>query len=141
MSDLTNSGNPGNANSSFPAQQPVIQLNGANPAHVRVGATYQDLGATITVPKADLNLGLKYFLNGQLVSNIVLDTSAIATDTIDYVVTDPTGLAATSTRTIIIDAPDASSSLPSSTPLDHPRLQCDHDPPSQFTGDDHKQLN
>jgi transposase InsO family protein len=32
----------------------------------------------------------------------VLDTSRVATDTIDYVATDPSGLTATSTRTIII---------------------------------------
>jgi hypothetical protein len=46
-------------------------------------------------------------LNGALVSDIVLDTSAAATDTIDYVVTDPTGLSTTSTRTILIEAASA----------------------------------
>ena len=61
-----------------------------NPAIVDVGASYSDLGATITGPQADLNLGIKTFLNGLFVSNIVLDTSAAATDTIDYVVTDRT---------------------------------------------------
>jgi hypothetical protein len=39
-----------------------------------------------------------------LVSNIVLDTSEFATDTIDYVATDTDGLTATSTRTAIIEA-------------------------------------
>ena len=107
--DLTNSGNPNTANSSStPADAaasptgPVIAINGANPAHVSVGASYTDLGATITGPQADLNLGLKYFLNGTLVSNIVLDTSQVATDTIDYVATNANGLSATSTRTILI---------------------------------------
>ena len=52
-------------------------------------------------PQADLNLGIHTFLNGTLVSNIVVDTSAPATDTIDYVVTDQNGL--TSTRTVIIE--------------------------------------
>jgi hypothetical protein len=75
-----------------------------NPAQVSVGSTYQHLGATITGPQADLNLGLKYFLNGALVSDIVLDTSEVATDTIDYVASDPTGGTATSTRTILIEA-------------------------------------
>ncbi|MDR3489299.1 MAG: hypothetical protein P4M05_30925 [Bradyrhizobium sp.] len=37
-------------------------------------------------------------------SPIVLDTSAAATDTIDYVVTDSTGLTSTSTRTVIVQA-------------------------------------
>jgi hypothetical protein len=38
------------------------------------------------------------------VSDIVLDTSKVATDTIDCVATDPAGLTATSTRTVIIEA-------------------------------------
>jgi hypothetical protein len=69
----------------------------------------------------DKNLGLKYFLNGALVSNIVLDTTQIATDTIAYVATDPTGLTATSTRTVIIEgaappSPQPASAAASSTP-------------------------
>ena len=83
---------------------PVIQVNGANPATIHVGDSYSDLGVTITGPQADLNLGIKTFLNGTLVSNIVIDTSAAATDTIDYVATDNAGNAATSTRTVIIEA-------------------------------------
>ena len=72
------------------------------------GESYQDLGATITGPTdADKNLGLKYFLNGELVSDIVIDTSAVATDTIDYVAIDPAGLTATTTRTVIIEAASA----------------------------------
>jgi len=35
---------------------------------------------------------------------IVIDTSRIATDTIDYVATDTAGLTATSTRTVLIEA-------------------------------------
>jgi hypothetical protein len=81
-------------------QPPAIKINGNNPAHVSVGETYNDLGANIVAPGADINLGLKYFLNGALVSNIVIDTSEAATDTIQYVATDPTGLTATSTRTV-----------------------------------------
>jgi hypothetical protein len=99
---------------------PTIVVAGANPAIIHIGDSYADLGATITGPKADLNLGLKYLLNGALVSNIVIDTSQVATDTIDYVVTDPAGLTATSTRTVIIEpAPTTVSPPPvaaSSTP-------------------------
>jgi hypothetical protein len=62
-----------------------------------------------TVYPLSLNLGIATFVNGTSLSPIQLDTSAVATDTIDYVVTDPTGLAATSTRTVIIEA--ATSSL------------------------------
>ena len=51
------------------------------------------------------DLGYKPFLNGALVSNIVIDTTQVATDTIDYVASDTWGNTATSTRTVIIDAP------------------------------------
>jgi hypothetical protein len=83
-------------------QAPVIAINGDNPAIIEVGASYSDLGATITGPQADLNLGIQTYLNGALESPIELDTSAAATNTIDYVVTDQSGLTSTSTRTVII---------------------------------------
>ena len=62
-------------NTPAPATPPVITINGDNPATVNVGDTYNDLGATITGPQADLNLGIKTYLNGVLVSDIQLDTS------------------------------------------------------------------
>jgi len=40
---------------------------------------------------------------------IVLDTSQVATDTIDYVAADQTGLTSTSTRTVLIESAAASS--------------------------------
>jgi hypothetical protein len=46
------------------------------------------------------------------VSNIVIATRQVATDTIDYVATDEDGLTATSTRTILIEpATTATSSV------------------------------
>jgi hypothetical protein len=62
------------------------------------------VGDTDLGQAGDTNLGLKTFLNGALVLNIVIDTSQAATDTIDYVATDSAGFTATSTRTIIIEA-------------------------------------
>jgi Chaperone of endosialidase/Domain of unknown function (DUF5011) len=103
------------AASTTPGTPPVIQINGDNPAIIHVGDSYADLGATITGPQSDLNLGIKTFLNGQLVSNIVIDTSSQATDTIDYVATDSTGLTATSTRTVIVSAPQAANDNQAST--------------------------
>jgi hypothetical protein len=101
---------------------PTITINGANPAHIHVGDSYADLGATVSDTgqgqAGDPNLGLKYFLNGTLASSIVIDTSAAATDTIDYVATDTSGLTATSTRTVIIEAAistDATTSAATST--------------------------
>jgi hypothetical protein len=39
-----------------------------------------------------------------LTSNIVIDTSQPATDTIDYVATDQSGLTSKSSRTLIVEA-------------------------------------
>jgi hypothetical protein len=97
---------------------PTITINGDNPSIITVGDSYADLGATVsdTGPgqAADTNLGYETFLNGTLVSNIAIDTSQVATDTIDYVATDQTGLTATSTRTVIIE-PAASSAVAATT--------------------------
>ena len=86
-----------------PNTPPTITIAGENPAHIHVGDKYGDLGATISAPEADKNLGIKTYLNGTLVSDIVLDTSTTGTDTIDYVVTDQNGLTSTSTRTVLIE--------------------------------------
>jgi hypothetical protein len=37
---------------------PIIAITGDNPAALHVGDSYADLGATITGPQADLNLGI-----------------------------------------------------------------------------------
>jgi hypothetical protein len=50
------------------------------------------------------DLGYKTFLNGALVSNILIDTTQVATDTIDYVATDTWGNTATGTRTVLVEA-------------------------------------
>jgi hypothetical protein len=60
----------------------------------------------------DQNLGYKTFLNGALVSNIVIDTSTAATDTVDYVAADGAGNTATSTRTVVIESPAAAEPAP-----------------------------
>ena len=86
---------------------PIIQVNGSNPAIIQVGNTYNDLGATITGPQQDLNLGIQTYVNGVAMSPIQIDTTEAATDTIDYVATDQSGLTSTSTRTVLIE-PSAS---------------------------------
>jgi hypothetical protein len=72
-----------------------------NPAIIHVGDSYAGLGATITAPQVDLNLGIETFLNGTLVSNIVIDMSQVATDMIDYVATTA-GNTARTIRTVTI---------------------------------------
>ncbi len=102
--------------STTPDTPPQMQINGDSPAIVQIGATYNDLGATITGPQQDLNLGIQTFVNGTAMSPVQIDTSIAATDTIAYVVTDQSGLTATSTRTVIIE-PAANSPLePAATP-------------------------
>jgi hypothetical protein len=73
----------------------VLQVNGDNPAIIQVGAT-------VTGPQADLNLGISTYVNGAPMNPIQLDTTQAATDTIQYVATDQSGLTSTSTRTAII---------------------------------------
>jgi hypothetical protein len=94
---------------------PVIEINGDNPAVIQVGTSYTDLGANITDPQADLNLGIQTFVDGVAMNPVQIDTSQAATDTIDYVVTDQSGLAATSTRTVIVEAPVAPPAVVDST--------------------------
>ena len=85
-----------------PDSPPVIEINGETPAIVQVGETYNDLGATITGPQADLNLGITTYVNGVEMTPVQIDTTQAATDTIDYVATDTWGNTSTSTRTVII---------------------------------------
>ena len=83
---------------------PVIRINGNNPAHINIGDTYADLGATAKDSEGH-DLGLKTFLNSALVSDIVIDTSTTSTATVDYVATDTWGNTATATRSVIIEPP------------------------------------
>jgi hypothetical protein len=70
-----------------------------------VGSVYADLGATITGPTdSDRNLGIHTFVDGVPMDVILIDTSAPGTHTIEYVATNTAGTA-TSTRTVIVDAP------------------------------------
>ncbi len=105
---------------------PIIQINGDNPAIIQIGASYNDLGATISGPQQDLNLGLSTFVNGVAMSPVQIDTSAAATDTIDYAAADQNGLTSTSTRTVIIEAP-ANDNQATSTPAN------DNSPPLAAT--------
>jgi hypothetical protein len=112
-SSFANSTLIGATASSTPDTPPVIHINGDNPAIIQVCASYTDLGATITGPQADLNLGIHTLVGSTPMDQAVIDISAPATYHINYVVTDQNGLSATSTRTVIIEA--ASSTTPVSS--------------------------
>jgi len=87
---------------SLPQAGTNITISGNSAAIIQVGDSYADLAATVSdsgVGQAgDTNLSYMTFVNGTLVSNIVIDTSQAATDTNDYVATDEFGLTATSIR-------------------------------------------
>lgn len=95
----------GTYSSNASSTPPIVKIEGDNPAIIQVGATYSDLGATITGPQADLNLGIHTYVNGAPLSPGQIDTSQAATDTVDYIVTDQNGLTSTSTRIVIIQTP------------------------------------
>lgn len=86
---------------------PSINIQGSNPATVNVGDTYNDLGAIVHDNQGH-DLSYRTFINGVLSGNSLIDTSQVATDTIDYVATDTWGNTATSTRTVIVSAATSS---------------------------------
>ena len=72
-----------------------------------VKGSYADLGASVsdTGPgqAGDTNLGITTYVNGTEMSPVQIDTSEVATDTVQYVATDTAGLTSTSTRTVLIE--------------------------------------
>jgi hypothetical protein len=97
---------------------PAIEVNGDNPATVDVGTTYNDLGATITGPEADLNLGIEAIVEGGATTtpaDIQIDTTQPGTHTIEYIATDQNGLEGSAMRTVIVAAPAQSDTDASST--------------------------
>jgi hypothetical protein len=96
---------------------PVLSVQGDNPAHIEVGSSYNDLGASITGPQADLNLGIHVTVDGGATTTpdqIQIDTSASGTHTIIYSATDQSGLTGYASRTVMVDT--ASSTDATSTP-------------------------
>jgi hypothetical protein len=99
------------ASPSATSTPPQISVNGNNPATVQVGATYLDLGATITGPQADINLGIWASVDGGATTTTpTIDTSQPGTHTIIYTATDQSGLVGTASRMVNVVA--ASSSPP-----------------------------
>ncbi|MEK7530430.1 MAG: immunoglobulin-like domain-containing protein [Patescibacteria group bacterium] len=92
------------AGTSTPSQAPVITIFGANPAHINVGDTYADLGASVT-DDVDGNLGITTTVDGVEMTNVTIDTSAPGEHTIIYSATDFEGNVGTATRTVIVEDP------------------------------------
>jgi hypothetical protein len=101
------SGASGASATSTPDTPPIITINGNNPAIVYVGDTYSDLGATITGPSQDLNLGINVSVDGGATTtpdDISIDTSTSSTHTISYFATDQSGETGYATRSVIVEA-------------------------------------
>jgi hypothetical protein len=62
------------AESEASSSSPSIDIQGSNPATINVGDTYTDLGAIVTDNQGH-DLSYRTFINGALVSNIVINTS------------------------------------------------------------------
>ncbi|MDP3785002.1 MAG: DUF5011 domain-containing protein [bacterium] len=89
-------------------EPPVITILGNNPATIGVGATYSDMGVTVT-DNIDQNLGYTASLNGGPAfsqgAGLSLDTSTTTTHTILYSATDQAGNTASSTRIVEVADP------------------------------------
>ncbi len=91
------------------AEAPVVTVNGNNPATISVGATYSDLGVTVT-DNNDSNIGYTLTLNGgasMTQDQLVIDTSVAGEHTIVYTAADTEGNVSTATRIVIVEAPAA----------------------------------
>ena len=86
---------------------PTINIQGDNPAIIQVGDTYSDLGATVTGPAQDINLGISVSVDGGATTTpdqISIDTSTSGTQTISYFATDQNGATGYATRSITVEA-------------------------------------
>jgi hypothetical protein len=90
-----------NASTAPDTTPPIITITGDNPAHLQVGDTYSDLGATVT-DNVDQNLGVHAFVGSIPLEQTVIDTSTTTIYRIDYVATDSAGNTAMSSRTVIV---------------------------------------
>jgi len=86
--------------------KPVVTILGKNPARVALGASYTDLGATVS-DDHDAEIVADLYLNGEAVSSISLDTSTVTTYHITYVATDSGGKSTSKTRLVEVYDPAA----------------------------------
>jgi hypothetical protein len=85
-------------------EAPVITINGNNPAVIDLGASYNDIGATVT-DNVNTNLGIT-------VSGDQIDTSVAGTYTVTYTATDQAGNSVTATRTVIVGQNSVENNIP-----------------------------
>ena len=108
------SGNGGGSTSatSTPAGDttaPIVSVVGDNPATIHIGASYIDLGATVTDTDAtgstNNNLDITASVDGATstpITDITIDTMTTGTHTVVYSATDQAGNIGTITRTVVV---------------------------------------
>jgi hypothetical protein len=87
----------------------IISINGNNPATIKVGDTYGDLGALIISPESAKNFGIKASLDGGMemdISQISIDTTIAGSHKIVYSVVDQTAATTTAERIVNIVSPE-----------------------------------
>jgi len=132
-STASSSTNLQDASTTNSATPPVIHINGNNPATIAVGSTYADLGAVITGPAADTNLGITVLVDNATSTGgtVTIDATTAGTHTIIYTVTNPAGLTGSATRTVIVSTPANDNSATSSLPVVPP--PANDNPPATTT--------
>ena len=104
-------------------EAPTISINGNNPATINVGDNYVDLGASIS-DNVDQNLGYSASVDGGTATTddqVVIDTSASGTHTIEYSATDAAGNTGTATRTVdVVDPTPTPAPEPTQEPTPEP---------------------
>lgn len=91
-----------------PNTAPTIVLNGINPLILLIGEVFNDLGATWNDAEDAIHTGIVY-------TSDVVNTSVVGTTTVAYSYTDGGSLTASTTRTVVVNAPVATST-PTTTP-------------------------
>jgi hypothetical protein len=82
----------------------VIQIQGNNPATIQVGDVYADLGAVITGPAEDTNLGIDTLVDGLKSDTVTIDTSFPAEHVVTYRVIDKAGYVSEVERTVRVSS-------------------------------------
>lgn len=88
-------------------EPPFIQVLGANPAVVRAGDTYLDLGVVAADGGSTENVTLTLYLNGDKVERVYMQSATVGTWVVTYEARDKVGNVARVKRNIIVFASTA----------------------------------
>lgn len=80
---------------------PAIQILGENPVRIIKGETYVDLGA-VAYDSEDRQATIEIFVDGVVVTNVVIDTGEIGEHTVTYRAIDLVGRVSESSRSVVV---------------------------------------